>query len=111
MAHDFSTLGALFETVASRQGADPKSSYVASLLAAGKAKAARKLGEEAIETTVAALADGREALIAESADLLFHLLVLWVSCGVTPADVMAELHRREGTSGHEEKRNRMKKAE
>jgi phosphoribosyl-ATP pyrophosphohydrolase len=111
MAHDFSTLSALFETIASRQGADPKSSYVASLLAAGKGKVARKVGEEAIETTVAALADGREALVAESADLLFHLMVLWVACGVTPDDVMTELQRREGTSGLEEKRQRNKTAD
>ena len=111
MAHDFSTLSALFETIASRQGADPKSSYVASLLAAGKGKVARKVGEEAIETTVAALADGREALVAESADLLFHLMVLWVACGVTPDDVMTELKRREGISGLEEKRQRNKTAD
>ena len=111
MAHDFSTLSALFETIASRQGADPSSSYVASLLAAGKSKVARKVGEEAIETTVAALADGREALVAESADLLFHVMVLWVACGVTPEDVMAELKRREGTSGLEEKRQRNKNAD
>ncbi len=111
MAHDFSTLSALFDTVASRQGADPNSSYVASLLAAGKSKIARKVGEEAIESMVAALADGREELVAESADLLFHIMVLWVACGVTPEDVMAELKRREGTSGLEEKRNRPKKAE
>ncbi len=111
MAHDFSTLSALFDTVVSRQGADPNSSYVASLLAAGKSKVARKVGEEAIESMVAALADGREELVAESADLLFHIMVLWVACGVTPEDVMAELKRREGTSGLEEKRNRPKKAE
>jgi len=111
MAHDFSTLSTLFETIASRQGADPSSSYVASLLAAGKSKVARKVGEEAIETTVAALADGRDALVAESADLLFHVMVLWVACGVTPEDVMAELKRREGTSGLEEKRQRNKNAD
>ena len=111
MAHDFSTLSALFETVASRQGADPKSSYVASLLAAGKSKVARKVGEEAIESMVAALTEGREALVAESADLLFHLMVLWVACGVSPEEVMAELKRREGTSGLEEKRQRPKNAD
>lgn len=111
MAHDFSTLGALFDTVASRQGADPKSSYTASLLAAGKGKIARKVGEEAIESMVAALADGHDALVAESGDLLFHIMVMWVACGVTPDEVMAELQRREGTSGLEEKRQRGQKAE
>jgi phosphoribosyl-ATP pyrophosphohydrolase len=111
MAHDFSTLSTLFDVIESRKGGDPGASYVAGLLKDGKGKIARKLGEEAIESMVAALADGKEALVAESADLLFHLMVLWAACDVTPDDVMAELKRREGTSGLEEKKRRRKKAD
>jgi phosphoribosyl-ATP pyrophosphohydrolase len=111
MAHDFSTLSSLFDVIESRKGGDPGASYVAGLLKDGKGKIARKLGEEAIESMVAALADGKEALVAESADLLFHLLVLWAACGVAPEDVMAELKRREGTSGLEEKKRRGKKTD
>lgn len=111
MAHDFSTLSALFDVIESRKGGDPSASYVASLFEAGKGQIARKVGEEAIESMVAALADGKDALVAESADLLFHLMILWSACGVTPEDVMAEFNRREGVSGHEEKRARGKKAD
>ena len=111
MAHDFSTLSTLFDVIESRKGGDPGASYVAGLLKDGKGKIARKLGEEAIESMVAALADGKEALVAESADLLFHLMVLWAACDVTPDDVMAELKRRKGTSGLEEKKRRGKKAD
>jgi phosphoribosyl-ATP pyrophosphohydrolase len=106
MAHDLKILGALYDVIESRKDGDPKSSYVAKLFASGKGKIARKVGEEAIESMVAALADGKDALVAESADLLFHLMVLWSACGVSPEDVMAELQRREGTSGLEEKRRR-----
>jgi phosphoribosyl-ATP pyrophosphohydrolase len=111
MAHDLSTLGALYDVIEARKGSDASASYVASLFADGKGKIARKVGEEAIEAMVAALADGKDALIAESADLLFHLMILWSACGVTPEDVMAELKRREGISGHDEKRARGKKAD
>jgi len=111
MAHDFSSLSALFDVIESRKGADAKTSYVASLFDAGKGKIARKVGEEAIESMIAALADGPEALVGESADLLFHLMILWSACGVTPEQVMAELDRREGVSGLEEKRARGKKAD
>ena len=65
MAHDFSTLSSLFDVIESRKGGDPGASYVAGLLKDGKGKIARKLGEEAIESMVAALADGKEALVAE----------------------------------------------
>ena len=111
MAHDFSTLSALYDVIESRKDGDAKASYVASLFEAGKAEIARKVGEEAIESMVAALADGKEALVAESADLLFHLMILWSACGVSPEDVMAELKRREGVSGHDEKRARGKKSD
>jgi len=97
------TLATLAATIAARRGADPATSYVAKLLAAGAPLAARKLGEEAIETVVAALAGDAAELTSEAADLLFHLLVLLEVRGVTFADVLAELDRREGVSGLNEK--------
>ena len=96
-------LDALFATVESRRGADPASSWTARLLAGGVPAVAKKTGEEAVETVLAAMADDPDALAAESADLLYHLLVLWAACGVTPAQVWRELERREGTSGIAEK--------
>ena len=106
MSEDFTQLARLCETIAARRGADPAESYVAALLAGGPEKAAKKLGEEAVETVLAAAVGDRAALVHESADLLFHLLVLWAACGIAPGDVMAELARREGVSGLEEKRRR-----
>ena len=97
------TLAWLEATIARRKGADPASSYVASLLAKGTAKCAQKLGEEATETVIAALAEDKAKLASEAADLVFHLLVLLGERGVPFADVLAELDRREGTSGHAEK--------
>ena len=96
----------LFEVIESRKGADPATSYTAKLLADGRAKIARKFGEEAVETVTAALSEGKPELVAESADVLYHLLVLWAEAGIDPADVWAELARREGTSGIEEKASR-----
>jgi phosphoribosyl-ATP pyrophosphohydrolase len=96
----------LFAVVESRRGADPQSSYTARLLAKGRAKIAKKTGEEAVEVVVAALAEGREDLAAESADLLYHLLVLWASVGIKPRDVWAQLAKREGVSGLAEKASR-----
>jgi phosphoribosyl-ATP pyrophosphohydrolase len=97
------TLATLAVTIAARRGADPASSYVAKLLVGGPPLAARKLGEEAVETVVAALSGGAGELTAEAADLLFHLLVLLETRGVPFADVLAELDRREGVSGIAEK--------
>jgi phosphoribosyl-ATP pyrophosphohydrolase len=97
------TLTRLAETISTRRDADPASSYVAKLLAAGAPLAARKLGEEAVETVVAALSSDPAELTAEAADLLFHLLVLLEARGVPFADVLAELDRREGVSGIDEK--------
>jgi phosphoribosyl-ATP pyrophosphohydrolase len=97
------TLARLETTIASRKGADPASSYVASLFAKGRGKIARKLGEEAVETIVAALSEDKAALTGEAADTLFHLMVLLADAGVPLADVLAELDRREGISGHDEK--------
>jgi phosphoribosyl-ATP pyrophosphohydrolase len=97
------TLRTLETIIASRHGADPASSYVAKLFADGPPRIARKLGEEAVETVIAALGDDQAALTAEAADLLFHLLVLLHAKGVAFADVEAELARREGVSGIAEK--------
>jgi len=100
------TLARLEATIASRKGADPKASYVANLFAKGRPKIARKLGEEAVEAIVAALAEDKAELTGEAADVLFHLMVLLADCDVPLADVLAELDRREGTSGHDEKASR-----
>jgi phosphoribosyl-ATP pyrophosphohydrolase len=97
------TLRTLEATIAARRGADSKSSYVAKLLAGGAPAIAKKLGEEAVETVIAALGDDKVALTGEAADLLFHLLVLLHAKGVTLADVEVELARREGVSGIAEK--------
>ena len=99
-------LARLEATIRARRGADPKSSYVAALQAAGVPKIARKLGEEAVETIVAALGEDRTALVAEAADLLFHLLVLLDARELALADVLAVLEAREGLSGIEEKAGR-----
>ena len=99
MTAEATILDKLFATIASRRGADPASSYTAKLFSEGRGKIARKLGEEAVETTVAALTEGPERLAGESADLLYHLLVLWADCGVTPVQVWDALAARQGTSG------------
>ena len=93
-------------TIAARKGADPASSYTAKLLAGGPEKAAKKLGEEATETVIAAIQGDREALAAESADLLYHWLVLLEAAGVTTDAVAEKLAAREGTSGIDEKAGR-----
>lgn len=95
-------------TIARRLAADPDASYVASLAARGLPVIARKLGEEAVEAVVAALAGNDDELVGEAADLLFHLAVVLAARGIPLARVMAELERREGTSGLEEKASRSK---
>ena len=100
------TLTRLEQTVAARLAADPDTSYVARLHARGLPVIARKLGEEAVETVIAALSGSREELVGEAADVMFHLLVLLAEKDVSLADVMAELDRREGVSGIEEKNSR-----
>jgi phosphoribosyl-ATP pyrophosphohydrolase len=100
------TLDRLWQVILSRRGGDPQTSYTARLFTRGRAKIAQKLGEEAIEAVIEGVADNPSALVGESADLLYHLLVLWAAAGVSPADVAAELIRREGTSGIDEKRAR-----
>ena len=99
----------LFETIKGRHGDSPDVSYTAKLFSKGRGEIARKLGEEATETIIAALCEGDDKVISESADLLYHLLVLWVDTGVEPAHVWEELARREGTSGIDEKDARQKK--
>jgi phosphoribosyl-ATP pyrophosphohydrolase len=91
--------------VENRQG-DPETSYTARLTTKGRAKIAQKLGEEAVETVIAAVADNRAEIVAESADLLFHLAVLLADAGLSFDDIRIELERREGTSGLEEKAGR-----
>ncbi|WP_372002901.1 phosphoribosyl-ATP diphosphatase [Tistrella mobilis] len=103
---DWDVLDRLVTTIRSRKGADPSSSYVAKLLGKGRLKMAQKVGEEAVEVAIAAVAQDKDALVDESADLLFHLMVLWADAGLDPAEVMATLGRREGRSGIEEKKNR-----
>ena len=96
-------LDRLDATIRQRLTADPGTSYVASLAARGRGKIAQKVGEEAVETIIAALAGDRAALTGEAADLLFHLLVLLADGGLSLDDVRAELVRREGVSGLDEK--------
>lgn len=106
MTRAMDTLTRLETTIAQRRGADPSSSYVAQLQARGMPVIARKLGEEAVETVVAALSGDDEELVGEAADLLFHLLVLLGEKDIALAQVLAELDRREGLSGLEEKASR-----
>lgn len=99
-------LGRLWRVIESRRGADPETSYTAKLFARGRAKIAQKFGEEAVEAVIEAVKGDREALIGESADLLYHLLVLWADSAISPQDLAAELARRESQSGLTEKRGR-----
>ncbi len=100
------TLGRLEQTIAARRDASPDTSYVAKLNAKGLPKIAQKLGEEATEAVIAAVSGSNEELVGESADLLFHLLVLLNAKGVSLDHVLAELDRREGLSGLDEKASR-----
>ena len=99
-------LDRLWHVIQSRRNADPRTSYTARLFARGRTKIAQKLGEEAVEAVIEGIGENPAALVGESADLLYHLLVLWAATGVSPADVAAELARREGISGIAEKRTR-----
>ena len=92
--------------IAERSGADPAASYTARLLAEGPARAAKKLGEEAVELAIAAAQGDREAVASESADLIYHWLVLLQAAGVSQDEVAAALADREGRSGLEEKASR-----
>lgn len=103
-----STLDELAKTIAARAEADPESSWTAKLLTKGPEKCAEKFGEEAIEAIIEAVKNDRDGLISEAADVLFHLLVMLQSRGVSIDDVYEELARREGTSGIAEKASRPK---
>ena len=96
----------LYRTTLARKGGDPESSHTARLFARGRARIAQKAGEEAVELVIAAARNDVAEVRTESADLLYHLLVLWADCGLAPDDIFAELVRREGTSGVDEKKSR-----
>ena len=98
-----SALERLAATIAARAGADPESSWTAKLLAKGPEKCAEKFGEEAVEAVIEAVRGDRERLVAEAADVLYHLLVMCAARDVTLAEIEAELARREGRSGLDEK--------
>ena len=98
-----SALDRLAVTIAARTGADPESSWTARLLARGPDKCAEKFGEEAVEAVIAAVKGDTAALTAEAADVIYHLLVMLAARGLTLADIEAELARREGISGIDEK--------
>jgi phosphoribosyl-ATP pyrophosphohydrolase len=100
------TLFDLEQTIRQRRQADPSQSYVAKLSAKGRGKIAQKVGEEAVETVIAAMAADREGVVSESADLLFHLMLLLADLDIKLDDVLDELDRREGVSGIAEKASR-----
>ena len=105
---DFEVLEELFEVIKERQDADPEKSYAAKLFERGRPKIAQKFGEEAVELVIEAIADNKKDAVAESADVLFHMLMLWADMGIKPEKVMKELEKRKGKSGIEEKKNRKK---
>jgi phosphoribosyl-ATP pyrophosphohydrolase len=98
----------LFAVIESRKGGDPATSHTAQLFESGTGEIAKKVGEEAVEVVIEGMRDGGKALANESADLLYHLLVLWADQGVAPADVWQILADRFGTSGIAEKASRKK---
>ena len=102
-------LDELFATIEARKGADPSTSHSAKLMSRGMPKVAQKFGEEAVECLIEAVSGNKDALVAESADVLYHLMVVWVAAGVAPAEVWAELERRKGISGIAEKASRVQK--
>ncbi len=106
-APNLTPLTRLAATIAARKGADPTTSWTAKLLASGPEKCAEKFGEEAVEAIIEAVKGDSAKLTAEAADVLYHLLVMLTSRDVTLGDVLAELERREGTSGIDEKAARL----
>jgi phosphoribosyl-ATP pyrophosphohydrolase len=103
---DGGVLDRLYRVIASRRGGDPATSYTAKLFAQGTAKIAQKLGEEAVEAVIEAVRGDGKRVAAESADLLYHLLVLWAQLGVEPGAVWQVLEERAGRSGVDEKKAR-----
>jgi phosphoribosyl-ATP pyrophosphohydrolase len=106
---DYGILDRLYKTIVDRKGGNPEKSHVARLLSRGTSKVAQKVGEEAVETAIAAVEKNRDETVLESADLLFHLMVLWADADIKPADVLAELEKREGVSGFDLKKSQLKK--
>ncbi len=100
------TIQSLAATIAARKGADPESSWTAKLLSRGPEACAAKFGEEAVEAIIEAIKGDKAKLTAEAADVLYHLLVMCAARNVTLADIEAELYRREGQSGLDEKASR-----
>ena len=103
---DEHVLDRLYVAINSRKGADPDTSYTARLFSRGRAQIAKKLGEEAVEALIEGIKGDRPKLVAESADMLYHLLTLWAATNVKPKAVWTELARREGLSGIAEKASR-----
>ena len=108
MQPDETILTTMLTEIERRKTADPETSYTARLYAKGMHKIAQKVGEEAVETVVAAVAESNERLARESADLLYHLLILWSVKGIAPAEVWTELDRRFGAAGPALKEKRKK---
>lgn len=104
-------LNRLYETIVSRKNADATVSYTASLFARGRGRIAQKVGEEAVETVISAVTNDKEHIVSESADLLYHLLVLWADAGILPDEIADCLAKREGISGIQEKQSRRKENE
>lgn len=105
---DSEVLDRLYLAILERKDADPSVSYTAKLFQRGRAKIAQKLGEEAVETVIEAMRPDSLELAEESADLLYHLLVLWADAGLKPGEVYGVLAAREGISGIAEKASRKK---
>ncbi len=106
MPTDSQALDRLYQTILSRKGGDPAASYTARLFEKGLSQCAKKLGEEGVEAALAGALGDRDGLVAESADLLYHLLVMWAALGIAPDEVYARLAEREGKSGLKEKASR-----
>ncbi len=106
---EFETLDVLMKTIKKRRKQSPDKSYTAKLMNKGREHICKKVGEEAVEVSLAAVQDSKKETISETADLLYHLCVLWTDMKITPKQLMKELQKREGISGIEEKKNRGKK--
>ena len=100
------TFAYLRGVIAERRNADPEESYIAKIFRKGRKKMAQKVGEEAVEVVIASMRGEKAELVSESADLLFHLLILWEEAGVTPEELAEELGRRKHKSGIAEKKSR-----
>ncbi|HTP82592.1 MAG TPA: phosphoribosyl-ATP diphosphatase [Alphaproteobacteria bacterium] len=99
-------LDRLYKVIESRKKADPSVSNTAKLFQKGTRKIAQKVGEEAVEVVIEAIREKRDRLIAESADLMYHLLVMWADAKIEPVEIWQELAQREGVSGIAEKQSR-----